>query len=72
MTPKEMREYEEGKAYGYRYPHKALGWLKSTTWNHGLRAGQAEYYRDAQKQQAKLRAYRAYTRRKEEAGRKTR
>ena len=70
MTPKEMREYEEGKAYGYSHPAKVMGWSKSATWNHGLRAGQAEYWRDARKQQAKIRAYQAYTRRKEEAERR--
>jgi hypothetical protein len=67
MTPKEQREYEEGKAYGYDHPHKVAGWFKSAAWNEGLRAGQAEYGKDHKKEQAKLAAYRERERRKQEA-----
>ena len=57
MTPKEMREYEEGKTYGYSHPNKVHGWSKSAAWNNGLRAGQAVYRAEQKKEQRKWAAY---------------
>jgi len=57
MTPKEMHDYEKGKAYGYSHPGKVHGWSKSAAWNHGLKAGQAEYNKEARKEAEKARAY---------------
>jgi len=39
MTAKETRDFEEGKAYGYRHPGKTHGWFKSVAWNMGLAVG---------------------------------
>ena len=57
LEPQEMREYEAGKAYGYSHPGKVHGWTKSAAWNHGLKAGQAEYNRQAREEEKKARAY---------------
>jgi len=67
MTPKEQRDYDEGKAYGYNHPHKVAGWFKSVAWNHGLRAGQAEYFVEQKKRQEAWDVYWEYERRKQEA-----
>jgi len=67
MTPKETREYEEGRAYGYQHPHKTAGWTKSVAWNQGFLAGKAEYQRDYKQAEAKRKAYLEYERRKYEA-----
>ena len=56
MTSRELREYEQGKAYGYSHPRKVNGWFKSTAWNNGLKAGKAEYWRDCKKWQKRARA----------------
>ena len=53
MTPKELREYEEGKVYGQSHPGKVHGWLKSPAWNHGLKAGQAQYRKEARERSEK-------------------
>lgn len=57
MTSKEMREYEEGKAYGYSHPAKVHGWMKSVAWNNGMKAGQTQYWEDWRKKEARLKAY---------------
>jgi len=62
MTPKEMREYEQGKAHGYSHPSKVHGWSKSAAWNHGMKAGQAEYWREWKKSTAREKAYQKYRR----------
>ena len=40
MTAREVREFEQGTAYGYRHPAKVHGWSKSVAWNKGLAVGQ--------------------------------
>lgn len=60
MTTKEMREYEEGRAYGYTHPNKGHGWFKSAAWNDGLKAGQSEYWERWRKQEALARTRRRY------------
>ena len=40
MTAREVREFEQGTAYGYRHPGKVHGWSKSVAWNRGLAVGQ--------------------------------
>ena len=40
MTAREVREFEQGMAYGYRHPGKVHGWSKSVAWNRGLAGGQ--------------------------------
>ena len=66
MTPKETREYEQGKAYGYTHPHKVAGWFKSAAWNDGLIAGKAEYWKEYKIREKQLREYRKRERRRHE------
>ena len=67
MTTREMREFEQGRSYGYRHPAKVHGWTKSAAWNNGLRAGQAEYWKEWEEEQARAKVYWRYERRRKEA-----